>query len=172
MAVERNAETRESIDRVVGVDRGSFTAELRHTRRSTYTVTNRGKTPATVFLRHSVGDGWTLGEAPELFERQGEAHLFAVKVAPDASETVHIEAWTPMQRTLDLRAGAGVELLRRWLDTGPTDQRFVDAVRTLLGIHDQIVAHHTRINTTRSQLVGVRGLSSSTRALHVEDRST
>lgn len=156
VAIEQNAETRESIAKVVGVDRGSFTAELRHTRRTTYTVSNRGKTPATVFLRHTVGDGWTLGEAPELFERQGEAHLFAVQVGPDASETVSIEAWTPMQRTLDLRAGAGVDLLRRWLDTGPTDKRFVDAVRTLLGIHDQIVAHHTRINSTRAQLAELR----------------
>ncbi len=156
VAVEVGGETRESIDRLVGVDRGSFTAEMRHTRRSTYTVTNRGKTPATVFLRHTVGDGWTLGEAPDVFERQGEAHLFAVEVAADASEQVHIEAWTPMQRTLDLRAGAGVDLLRSWLETGPTDKRFVDAVRTLLGIHDQIVAHHTRIQSTRGQLVELR----------------
>lgn len=156
VAVDRSAQTRESIDRVIGVDRGSFTAELRHTRRTGYEVSNRGHEAVTVFLKHTVGDGWTLGEAPELFERQGEAHLFAVKVAPGATETVHVEAWTPMQRTLDLRAGAGVDLLRGWLETGPADQRFVDAVRTLLGIHDQIVAHHTRINTTRAQLVELR----------------
>ncbi len=156
VAVERAAETRESIERVIGVDRGVFTAELRHTRRSTYTVTNRGHDTVTVFLRHTVGDGWTLGEAPELFEKQGEAHLFAVQVAPGATEAVDVEAWTPMQRTLDLRAGAGVDLMRGWLETGPTDQRFVDAVRTLLGIHDRIVAHHTRIETTRAQLVELR----------------
>lgn len=156
VAVERRHETREAIERIIDVQRGVFTAELRHTRRTTFEVENRGHETVTVFLRQPLGDGWTLGEAPTLFERQGEAHLFTVEVEPGATREVAIEAHTPLTRTLDLRAGAGVELMRGWLETGPADQRFVDAVRTLLGIHDEMVTQNARIDTTRAQAAELR----------------
>ena len=157
--VTRDNTTREAITRIVDVRGGVFTAELRHTRRTTFAVTNRGHETVTVFLRHTLGDGWTLGESPALYERQGEAHLFTVELAPGASRTVAVEASTPLTRTLDLRAGAGVELMREHLATRTDDARFVAAVRTLLGMHDEMVTHRDRIEVLRGQLLELRDRS-------------
>jgi hypothetical protein len=157
--VTRDNTTREAITRIVDVRGGVFTAELRHTRRTTFAVTNRGHDTVTVFLRHTLGDGWTLGESPALYERQGEAHLFTVELAPGASRTVAVEASTPLTRTLDLRAGAGVELMREHLATRTDDARFVAAVRTLLGMHDEMVTHRDRIEVLRGQLLELRDRS-------------
>ncbi|MEZ4431431.1 MAG: hypothetical protein R3F65_03395 [bacterium] len=173
VAVSRDNTTREAIKRIVDVRGGVFTAELEHTRRTTFEVENRGHEAVTVFLRHTLGEGWTLGEAPAVYERQGEAHLFAVEVAPGARQSVAIEASTPLTRTLDLRAGAGVELMREHLDSRPGDARFVEAVRTLLGIHDEMVARRDRIDVLRAQLGELRGRSAElTAQIERLDRTT
>lgn len=159
IAVRRDNTTREAIKRIVDVRGGVFTAELEHTRRTTFEVDNRGHEAVTVFLRHSLGDGWTLGEAPAVYERQGEAHLFAIELEPGATRTVAVEASTPLTRTLDLRAGAGVELMREHLQSRPGDARFGEAVRTLLGIHDEMVTRRDRIEVLRAQLGELRDRS-------------
>lgn len=173
VAVATEATTRETIERIVSVQRGVFTAELSHIKRTQFEVNNRGHEAATVFLRHTLADGWKLGEAPELFEKQGEAYLFAVKVPAGETKTVAIEAATPMTRTLDLRAGAGVDMMRAYLKTRPNDARFVDAVRTLLSIHDEMVAHLARIDGSRAQLVELRERSAElTTQIQRLDRTT
>lgn len=173
VTVDRASTTHEAINRLTDVDGGVFTAELAHTRRTTFEVHNRGHEAVTVFLRHTLTDGWTLGRSPELFERQGESHLFTVDVEPGATREVMIEASTPLTRTLDLRAGAGVELLREFLKSRPADERFADAVRTLLGLHDLMITHRARIDALRGQLVELRQRSGElTAQIERLDRTT
>ena len=134
---------------------------MRHTRTTEMKVHNRAHKVATVFLRHQVPDGWTLDKAPAVYEKQGEAHLFAVTMQPGESKTVKISAYTPITRTVDLRSAVGVELMTDWLQARSTakageasdrDQRFAKAVRQILTVHAETAEARTRIDGHRANM--------------------
>src|SRR5207249_11093395 len=106
IGVERtdNGDTR--LSRLVTLQRGVVTAEVQQIKRTTLTITNRLDTAATVFVRHTVGKGWKVIEAPPRFERAGDAHLFEVALAPHEVKRVELAEATPLTRTLDLGADA------------------------------------------------------------------
>lgn len=145
---EKPADTIARLERILG---GHLTAEVRHARHTTLKVTNRGHQPARVFLRHRLPDGWKLGAAPAVHEVQGEARLFAVEVAPGATQEVTIEAHTPLVRTVDLRHPAGVDLLRSYLASNPNQPEFERQARAVLDLHDRMRDTEARIDTLHAQ---------------------
>ena len=152
VVVERKQATRDEVAKLTSVHRGVFTAEVRHTRATTFKVVNRAQRATTVFLRHALPAGWTLGEAPDAFEKRGESHLFAVELGPEETKDVVVEAWTPLSRTVDLRSSVGIDLMRRYLETRPDDTDFVMAVRAVLGVHDEMATHRTQIDSLRARM--------------------
>lgn len=145
VVVESNDGTQDRIAKLVKVQRGVMTAEVEHVRRTELKLTNRMRTPARTFLRHTVRKGWTLSKSPTLHERLGESHLFEVTLAGGETKTVTIEEATPMTRTVDLRTPTGVHLVRVFLETPPDDDRFGDQVKKILAIHDEMVDHEDAI---------------------------
>ena len=155
--VERKHDNRDEVARLISVHRGVFTAEVRHTRRTKFRVVNRQHKATTVFLRHGLPNGWQLGEAPDAYERRGESYLFAVELGAEQTKEVVVEAWTPLTRTVDLRSTIGIDLMRRYLETKPGDAQFATAVRDLLGVHDEMAEHRTRIDSLRARMGEFRG---------------
>ncbi len=151
VVVEKAESSSDRIARIERVERGHLTAEVRHTRRTELTVTNRGHRAARVFLRHRIPDGWAQGEAPSVYEVQGEARLFSVELAAGTSKTVAIEAHTPLTRTVDLRTPAGIDLLRAHVAERPADAAFARAAEDLLRLHDAMNEARERIATLQAQ---------------------
>ncbi|MGK0362130.1 MAG: outer membrane protein OmpA-like peptidoglycan-associated protein [Bradymonadia bacterium] len=161
VTVETDESVKDAIGELETVNRGVFTARMRHTRTTKMKVHNRAHTVATVFLRHLVPDGWTLDKAPAVYEKQGEAHLFAVTMQPGESKTVSISAYTPITRTVDLRSAVGVELMTDWLQArsrakagegSAREQRFAKAVRQILTVHNETAEARTRIAGHRANM--------------------
>ena len=161
VVVETDESVKDAIDEMQTVTRGVFTARMRHTRTTEMKVNNRAHKTVTVFLRHQVPDGWTLDKAPAVYEKQGEAHLFAVTMQPGESKTVKISAYTPITRTVDLRSAVGVDLMTDWLQTriaggegkgAEREARFAKAVRQILTVHAEMAEARTRIGGHRANM--------------------
>jgi outer membrane protein OmpA-like peptidoglycan-associated protein len=154
--VERKDGKRDEIARLVKLNRGVLTAEVRHLRRRELVVHNRGTATSTVLIRHDTPRGWTIAKAPETLEQMGTSRLFAVRVEPGKSATVTIEEQTPLRRSVDLRTEVGVELVRVYLRAPGTDARVKAAMAKMLEHFDAMVAADQRIDMLRERVAELR----------------
>jgi hypothetical protein len=150
IVVERKDAERDEIARVLTVQRGVFSTEVKHLRRAEYAITNRLGERATVFIRHTVGKGFEIEKAPEARERLGASHLFRVELEPKASKTVVIETATPVTKSLDLRSPTGFETVRAYLSSSATGM-LKERVGELVKFQTEIANVEQKIETLRQQ---------------------
>ncbi len=62
--VERKENEVDAISRILTVQRGVFSTEVQHTKRSTLILNNRLGEKATVYIRHTVAEGYKLTKSP------------------------------------------------------------------------------------------------------------
>lgn len=139
IVIERNDGEENKISRLVTLQRGILTAEVQHIRTQRMTITNRLRSPAKVFIRHTVHKGWSLVKAPNAFERIGDAHLFAVDLKGGEVQTVEISEATPMQRTLDLNADVTLEMMKIYVEAPEGTPEIKSELKKLLAIHRSLV---------------------------------
>jgi hypothetical protein len=156
IVVDRKRDGSDRISKMVSLSRGVLTAEVQHLRRTSVTLTNRMRRRATVYVRHTVQDGWTLVDGPKNRERLGDSHLFAVDLGPRKSRTIDIEEATPLTRTLDLRSPAALDLVQVYLTDSARDPRLAESMKKLLAVHSEIAAQQQAIDTTRANLEDYR----------------
>ena len=117
VVVERKNNERDEIARIITVQRGVFSTEAKHTRRTTLTLHNRQDEKSVVYVRHTVQPGYKLAKSPAVSERMGLAHLFRVELAPKGKTEVEIEEVTPgvqdHRRARRRRDGPGAGLPER-----------------------------------------------------------
>lgn len=152
VVVERKEETDDRISRLLTVQRGVLSSEVKHTRRTRLALHNRMGKAATVYVRHTVPAGYELTAAPERFERSGGAHLFRVEVGAHAEAEVVIEEATPVFRSVDLRSPQGLDLVRVYLSTARPEGPLRSAMDTLLALHRELGDVEQRIQTVREQM--------------------
>jgi hypothetical protein len=157
IVIERSDGEDDKIARLVTLQRGILTAEVQHVRRRRLKITNRLNQVAKVFVRHTVGKGWTVVEAPPAFERIGDAHLFEVHLAPHEAKDVVIAESTPIERTLDLNADVTLEMMKVWIEAPDGAPELKDQLRKLLGIHKALVDLAEGQDSMRRRLDDYRG---------------
>lgn len=139
VVVERTDDEQDKIARLVTLQRGVLTAEVQHTRREELTITNRLREPTKLFLRHTVGKGWTLMEHPAQTERVGDAHLFEVDLAGNETKHVTISEATPLTRTLDLNADVTLDMMKVYVEAPEGTKELKEQLRKLLAVHKSLV---------------------------------
>jgi hypothetical protein len=149
--VETKTDEKDRIARILTVQRGVFSTEVRHTKRRALTLFNRLGEKATVYVRHTVAPGYTLSKSPGGDERLGSAHLFKVEIEPNAKAEIAIEEETPLYRTTDIRASGGMDLVRAFVD-GLSDGPLKAEVAQLVKAQQEIGTLEQRIATTREQM--------------------
>jgi len=152
VVVERDGRSGDRIARLITLQRGLLRAEVEHTRHTRLKITSLLHVPTEVFVRHVVRKGWDLVESPDLFERQGEAHLFQVSLAAGETRELEIVEATPMTRAIDIRGPEGVELVRLYLQGDRVDERFAEPMRELLAIHREMADIQQAILATRERV--------------------
>ena len=152
VVVNREDDTRDAISRLITVQRGVLSSEVKHTRTTKLTLNNRMAKAATVYVRHTVPKGYSLTESPERFERTGAAHLFRVDLEPHGKTEVVIEEATPVFRTVDIRSPEGLELVRVYLSTAREEGPLKTAMDHLLALHREMTEVEQRIQTAREQM--------------------
>ncbi len=149
--VERKEDDVDAISRILTVQRGVFSTEVQHTRRSTLVLNNRLGEKATVYIRHTVAQGYKLTKAPSGRERLGAAYLFRVDLEPNSKMDVVIEEATPLFKSTDIRSPGGMDMVTAYLSSA-AEGRLKSAVSELLKLHKEMANTDQRIATTRDQM--------------------
>ncbi len=153
--VERKENEVDAISRILTVQRGVFSTEVQHTRRSTLILNNRLGEKATVYIRHTVAEGYKLTKSPAGRERLGGAYLFRVDIEPSAKLEVVIEEATPLFKTTDIRAAGGMDMVTAYLSSA-AEGRLKSAVNELLKLHKEMANTDQQIATTRDAMAEYR----------------
>jgi hypothetical protein len=154
--VEHGADTENRISKLLTLQRGVLTAEVQHLRRKHFTITSRLREPTRVFVRHTVAKGWNLIEAPEMFERIGDAHLFEVEVPAQGEVTVEILEATPMTRTLDLTSTVALDMMKVYVDSPVATPALQAQLRELLATHRLLMDAQDKLASLALRLADYR----------------
>ena len=151
IVVERKEDHVDVISRILTVQRGVFSTEVQHTKRSTLVLNNRLTEKATVYIRHTVAAGYKLTKAPPGRDRLGSAYLFRVDLEPTSKIEVVIEEATPLFKTTDIRAPGGMDMVTAYLSSA-AEGRLKSSVTELLKLHKEMANTDQHIATTRDQM--------------------
>ncbi len=149
--VERKEDDVDRIARIITVQRGVFSTEVQHTKRSVLTLHNRMSEKATLYVRHTVAAGYKLTKSPDKHERLGAAYLFRADLEPNAKVEMVIEEATPLFKTTDIRAPGGMELVTAFLNSAAEGQ-LKSAVTELLKVQKEMANTQQRITTLRESM--------------------
>jgi len=153
IVVDQSTGETDEIARIITVQRGVFSTEVQHKRKTTFSMTNRLDERATVYVRHTVPEGYKLASFPPGAgeEKLGSANLLRVVLEPHGKIDVAIEEVTPVFKTIDVRAPQSIEEVRVFLSraaAGPLKAE-VDA---LLKLNKEMADVDQRISTVREQM--------------------
>ncbi len=149
--VERKEDNVDAISRIITVQRGVFSTEVQHTKRSTLVLNNRLGEKATVYIRHTVADGYKLTKAPKGRERLGSAYLFRVDLEPTSKLEVVIEEATPLFKTTDIRTPGGMDMVTAYL-SATAEGNLKSSVNELLKLHKEMANTEQQIASMRDNM--------------------
>lgn len=171
LIVDTEQATRERIDRLITIERGIVHSEARSIRTTKFSLSNRDRKTATVYVRHPITEGFTLEAPASGVEKLGGAYLFAVTVPANESVNLSIEESTPMQKSLDIRTEGGIselglylhsasklepELARKLSHIVERHRAMVELDERLVTIQAQSNVYRERIEEINAQLVSLR----------------
>jgi hypothetical protein len=152
IVVDRTDGERDEIARILAVQRGVFSTQVQHIRKTTLLVHNRLPAPATVYVRHASPPGYKPTKAPPDLERVAGADLYRVEVDGYGKREVTIEEATPVYRTADIRSSEGLELVRVYLSQAALEGPLKGEVEELLKTQKEIGEAEQHIATLREQM--------------------
>ncbi len=158
IVVDHTDADEDRISRIITVQRGVFSTEVQHAKKTTFTLSNRLGERAVVYVRHTIPPGYKLTKSPAGSgdEKLGAANLFRVVLEPHAKAEVAIEEATPVFRTIDVRSAAGIEQVRAYLTTAVLDGPLKTKVDELLKFNKDMADIEQKIQTTREQMAEYR----------------
>ncbi len=170
VVVDRTDAERDEIARVLTVQRGVFSTQVQHIKKTTLVVHNRLAAPAIVYVRHAVATGYHLVKGPSDPEHVGNADLYRVEVEGYGKKEIALEEATPVYRTADIRSPDGLELVKAYLSSaaleGPLKGQVDDLVKMqqeignveqrIATLHDQMTEYRQRMDELHAQIVTLR----------------
>ncbi len=170
VVVDRTDGERDEIARVITVQRGVFSTQVQHIKKTTLVVHNRLDTPAVLYVRHAVTPGFKIGKGPGEPEHVGNADLYRVELEPFGKKEVSLEESTPVYRTADIRSPDGLELVKAYLSSaaveGPLKGQVDELVKMqqeignveqhIATLHDQMAEYRQRMDELHGQIVTLR----------------
>ena len=156
VVVETKQEENEAIAKIITVQRGVLSTEMRKVNKQTLLVQNRLSEDANVYVRHTVPKGFKLTKSPENVERIGEAHLFRVKVPANGKLEIVIEEETPVFKSVDMRSAAGMDLVRAFVSSAALTGDVAGKLKGLLELQKELGNTEQKIETQREQMTEYR----------------
>ena len=142
----------DKIAKIITVQRGVFSTEVQHTKRTTLTLHNRTAEKAFVYVRHTVPEGYALTKPADAKERLGNAHLLKVEIDPRSKKDLVIEETTPLFKSQDIRSNVGMDMVVAYLSQSATEGPLKTKVDDLLKIQREIGNIEQKITTMREQM--------------------
>ncbi len=153
LLVEAKEDGREEIDRLVTAQRGILTTEARRIKKTELELVNRGLSPAIVYVRHAVADGFKLELPQSGVEKFRDAYLIPVKIPANASATLKLEESTPIHKSVDIRTSSGVNELKLYLAAASArlEPGTRAALEQVVELHRQMAALQEKRQTAELQ---------------------
>jgi hypothetical protein len=154
IVVEQKSGEKDEIARIITVQRGVFSTEIKHTRHLAYTLHNRSGDKAVVYVKHTVPAGYKLAPSVVVAEKLGTANLLRIELAPNAKSELEFDESTPVFRSTDLRTPDGLNLIRAYASSGALDgsAELRAQVNELIRLQTEMANHELRIQTLREQM--------------------
>jgi hypothetical protein len=150
--VETQEDGVDKIAKIITVQRGVFSTEVQHTKRSTLTFNNRTADKAVVYIRHTVPEGYTLTKPADAKEKLGGAYLLKVEIELRSKKELVIEEATPLFKSTDIRSNVGMDMVVAYLSQSATEGPLKAKVDELLKIQREIGNIEQKITTMREQM--------------------
>ena len=150
--VETEEDAVDKIAKIITVQRGVFSTEVQHTRRTKLTLNNRTAEKAVVYIRHTVPEGYSLTKPENSKEKLGNAYLLKVEIDPRAKKEITIEEATPLFKSTDIRSNVGMDMVVAYLSQSATEGPLKAKVDDLLKIQREIGNIEQKITTMREQM--------------------
>ncbi len=157
IVVDQSTGETDEIARILTVQRGVFSTEVQHKRKTTFTMTNRMDERATVYVRHTVPEGYKLVSTPPGAgdEKLGSANLLRVILEPHGKADIAIEEVTPIFKTIDVREPSSIEQVRVFLSRAASGQ-LKQQIDALLKLNKEMADIEQHIATSREQMAEYR----------------
>jgi hypothetical protein len=162
IVVEQKKNERDDIARIITVNRGVFSTEIKHTKKSTFTLFNRMGEKASVYIKHAVTPGYKLTKFPDSrtpvpgagdsSDHLAGANLFRIDLEPNGRADIDIEEATPVYRTTDIRSPDGLGLVRAYLSSAALEGPLKAQVEQLLKLNSDMVKIDQQIASGRDQM--------------------
>lgn len=150
--VETKEDSVDKIAKIITVQRGVFSSEVQHTRRTTLTLHNRTAEKAVVYIRHTVPEGYTLSKPADAKEKLGNASLLKIEIDPRSKKDLVIEETTPLFKSQDIRSNVGMDMVVAHLSQSAAEGPLKAKVDELLKIQREIGNIEQKITTMREQM--------------------
>jgi hypothetical protein len=155
VVVDQAEADRDEIAQILTVQRGVFSTQVQHIKKSTLSLHNRLATPAVVYIRHTTAAGYKLVKGPSDPEHVGNADLYRVDLDAYGQKEVALEEATPVYRTADIRSPEGMGLVKAYLSNAALSEgagALKTRVAELVKAQEEIGNLQQRIATTREQM--------------------
>ncbi len=156
IVVENVDGEKDEILRVLAVQRGVFSTEVKHTKTMKLVFHNRLPTKAKIAIRHTTPKGFTLDQSGFTVEKVGSSSVLGIEVEPGAKKEVSIEESTPVFKTIDLRSPGGMEQVRVFVSSAAVAGPLKEQVNKLVKMQQEIGNLEQRVETTREQTAEYR----------------
>lgn len=154
--VEKKIDHKDTISKILTAQRGVFSTETKHTRKTALVLHNRAEEKALVYVRHSVPQGYTLDEKLAKAERVGQGYVFPVEVPAHAKIELVIEESTPVTQTTDVRTREGLEMVKAFISADLAAGPLKEAIQTIVREQLELANIEQRKSTAREQLAEYR----------------
>ncbi|HEX8792562.1 MAG TPA: hypothetical protein VF765_16555, partial [Polyangiaceae bacterium] len=152
VVIDRVGGERDEIARIIAVNRGVFSTQVQHIKRTTLVVHNRLPNKVVLYVRHTVSSGYHASKAPTDPEHVSGADLYRVEVDGYGKQEVVLEESTPVYRSADLRTPDGMGLVRAYLTSAVITGPLKGQVEELVRVQKDIADDEQRRDTLREQM--------------------
>ncbi len=149
--VERTESDHDDIERIITVQRGVFSTEVKHKKRIKLTFHSRLTDKAKVSVRHTVPRDYTLKLEGFTDERLGDAHLLGLEIGGGATRELVIEESTPVFKSIDMRTPTGLDMVRLYASSAAASGPLKGEIEKLVKLQQQIGNLEQKIVTIREQ---------------------
>jgi hypothetical protein len=154
--VEKKIDHKDTISKILTAQRGVFSTETKHTRKTALVLHNRAEEKALVYVRHTVPQGYVLDEKLAKAERVGQGYVFPIEVPAHAKIELVIEETTPVTQATDIRTREGLEMIKAFISADLAQGPLKEAVQTIVREHLELANIEQRKSTAREQLAEYR----------------
>lgn len=156
IVVENTDGEKDDILRILAVQRGVFSAEVKHTKTTKLVFHNRLTQKARIAIRHTTPKGYSLDQKGFTVEKVGTSNVLGIELDGNSKKEITIEESTPIYKTIDIRSPGGMDAVKVYVSSAAVAGPLKEQVGKLVKLQQEIGNLEQRIDTTKDQIAEYR----------------